>query len=317
MIHCDFSNVRERDMDLLFLEAFVTDPDFAELVVSKTCFTGRPFSIIKAELSQSVGDFGETDIAFVIEIGGKKYGLLIEDKVDAPAMPHQHERYVKRGEWGVKHGKFENFAVFIFCPEKYLEMNEEAQKYEHFITYETFGEYFDSKSDPISIMRSQQLAQAVEKAKKPASTELDRNANAFYVRYKKYQMRYYPTLSLTTKETANGWWPHYSTRLGNAYLYHKTQEGYVDLTFSNAANEMATLETVAEWLRSHGVPGAMAVKTSMSGSIRIIVPKLRVKEPFENTREEDLKTCFDAIQSLVDFANTAELARYLSVMKKK
>ena len=166
-------------------------------------------------------------------------------------------------------------------------------------------------------MRGQQLAQAIKKARRPASTELDKDANAFFVRYKEYQMRYYPTLALTTKVTSNGWWPHYLTRLGNAYLYHKTQEGYVDLTFSNAAGEMAALEIVAEWLRAHGISGAMAVKTSMAGAIRIVVPKLRVKEPFENTREEDLKTCFDAIQSLVDFANTAELARQLSVMRKK
>ena len=104
--------------------------------------------------------------------------------------------------------------------------------------------------------------------------------NAFFIRYKEYQKRYYPTLNCTTKETSNGGWPHYPTRLGNVYLYHKLQEGYVDLMFSNASRELASVEKIAEWLRDHSVPGARAEITSMAGAIRIIVPKLRVHEPF-------------------------------------
>ena len=42
MTHCSFSTVRERDMDLLFLESIVSDPDFAKLVLSKTCYAGKP-----------------------------------------------------------------------------------------------------------------------------------------------------------------------------------------------------------------------------------------------------------------------------------
>ena len=91
----------------------------------------------------------------------------------------------------------------------------------------------------------------------------------------------------------------------------------MDLTFSNAAGELATLEGIAGWLREHGVPGALAVKTSMAGSIRIVVPKLRVKEPFVGTSEEDLNACFDAIQALIDFANIAELAGSISKLQKK
>lgn len=101
------------------------------------------------------------------------------------------------------------------------------------------------------------------------------------------------------------------------YLYHKLQEGYVDLTFSNAARELASVEKIAEWLRDHGVPGALAEKTSMAGAVRIVVPKLNVHEPFEQTKEEDLRVCFDAIKALVEFANIAELAESISKLQKK
>ncbi len=316
MIRCNFSKVRERDMDLLFIQAFMSDPGFAELVVSETKFSYRPFSIVKAELSQSIGDLGETDIIFVIEACGVRHGLLIEDKVDAPAMPDQYERYIKRGAWGINHGEFADFSVFIFSPEKYHELNEEAQKYDHFISYERFLKYFGGKDDTISIMRSQQLAQAIKKAKRPPTADLDQAANAFFVRYKEYQKRYFPSLNCTTKETSNGWWPHYPTRLGNVYLYHKMQEGYVDLTFSNAARELPAVEKLAEWLEDHGISGAKAVKTGMAGAVRIVVPKLHVQEPFENASEEDLRACFSAIQSLVEFANIAELASSISALKR-
>ncbi len=317
MIQCDLNRVRERDMDLLFMQAFMTDPGFVELVLREAGLDKGTPSIVKAELSQSIGDLGETDIYFIVEIEGLRYGILIEDKVDAQAMPDQYKRYIKRGEWGVKHGRFSDFVVFLFSPEKYHELNEEAQKYDHFISYETFLQYFNKKDDPISILRCQQLAQAIRKAKRPAATELDQNMNSFFVQYKEYQKRYYPTLNCTTKDTSNGWWPHYPTRLGTVYLFHKMQEGYVDLTFSNAAGELATLEGIAGWLREHGVPGALAVKTSMAGSIRIVVPKLRVKEAFVGTSEEDLNACFDAIQALIDFANIAELAGSISKLQKK
>lgn len=317
MIQCDLNRVHERDMDLLFMQAFMTDPGFVELVRKEAGLEGGPLSIVKAELSQSIGDLGETDIFFVVEIEGRRYGILIEDKVDAQAMPDQYKRYIKRGEWGVKNRKFSDFVVFLFSPEKYHEMNEEAQKYDHFISYETFLQYFSKKDDPISAFWGQQIAQAIKKAKKPPATELDRNMNSFFVRYKEYQGRYYPTLNCTTNETSNGWWPHYLTRLGAVYLYHKMQEGYIDLTFPNAADKLATLERIAGWLREHGVPGALAVKTGMSGAIRIVVPKMRVKEPFEQTSEKDLNTCFEAIQVLIDFANTAELARSISKLPKK
>ena len=43
-------------------------------------------------------------------------------------------------------------------------------RYEHFISYEEFKTYFDGKDDVISKVRSQQLVQAIERAKKPAET---------------------------------------------------------------------------------------------------------------------------------------------------
>ena len=273
--------------------------------------------MLRAALSETEPDLGETDICVVLQIEDIRVGLLIEDKVDAIAMPEQYLRYRKRGERGIHKGKFDTYEVFIFCPQKYYENNAEAKKYDHFISYEKIKDYFDSKSDVISAVRSQQLGQAIERAKKPPEINVDEAANLFFNKYKAYQKEYYPELDLRTSNKSNGWWPHYSTRLGDVYLYHKRPEGFVDLTFPNAAKKMDVLHAMAFWLRNHDVSNVVAVKTGRSAALRIEVPKMPLKAVFENIDPLDVKKAFDAIQVLVDFANLIEDTHSISAIKTK
>ena len=317
MISCSFNAVHERDMDILFLESLASDTGFVNLVLSKTRFSGKDFQVLSAALSETETDLGETDVCVVLQIDAVRVGLLIEDKVDAIAMPDQYLRYHKRAERGIHKDKFDAYEVFIFCPQKYYENNAEAKKYDHFISYEEIKDYFDSKKDVISIVRSQQLAQAIERAKKPPEVNVDEAANLFFNKYKAYQKEYYPDLDLRTSDKSNGWWPHYSTRLGDVYIYHKRPEGFVDLTFPNAAGKMDVLQTMASWLRSHGVPNVVAVKTGRAAALRIEVPKMPIKAVFENIDPLDVKKAFDAIQALADFADLIEDSHSISAIKTK
>lgn len=317
MIHCSFNAVHERDMDILFLEALASDSGFTNLVLSKTKYCNKEFQVLGAALSETETDLGETDISVILQIEDIRVGLLIEDKVDAIAMPEQSLRYHKRAEIGIYKGKFDTYEVFIFCPQKYYENNAEAKKYDHFLSYEEIKDYFDSKNDVISTVRSQQLAQAIERAKKPPEVNVDEAANLFFNKYKAYQKEYYPDLDLRTSDKSNGWWPHYSTKLGDVYLYHKRPEGFVDLTFPNAAEKMDTLQAMASWLRNHDVPNVVAVKTGKAAALRMEVPKMPLKEIFENIDPLDVKKAFDAIQALVDFANLIEDAYCISAIKTK
>lgn len=289
MINCSFNTVHERDMDLLFLESLVCDTGFINLILSKTRFCNRKYQVLRAALSETEPDLGETDICVVLQIEDVRVGLLIEDKVDAIAMPEQSLRYHKRGEMGIHKGKFDTYEVFIFCPQKYYKNNAEAKKYDHFISYEEIKDYFDSKNDVISAVRSQQLGQAIERAKKPPEVNVDEAANLFFNKYKAYQKEYYPELDLRTSDKSNGWWPHYSTRLGDVYLYHKRPEGFVDLTFPNAAEKMDVLHVMASWLPNHNVSNVVAVKTGRSAALRIEVPKMPLKAVFENIDPLDMK----------------------------
>ena len=105
----NFSTLHERDMDLLFLEAIGTDIGFAKLLIDKTKWAGKDFSVEKIELSKTDPELGESDITVIIKIDGVLFAMLIEDKIDAIAMPEQHARYVKRGNAAVKKGRIYGF----------------------------------------------------------------------------------------------------------------------------------------------------------------------------------------------------------------
>lgn len=309
MISLQFNNtLTERDMDLLFAESVMTDPGFCSLLVNKTDFEGKPFKVSGVELSKTDGDLGESDITVVIDVEGDKHGFLIEDKIDAIAMPDQHGRYVKRGKKGVKAGEYKDFRVFIFCPEKYYRNNDEAKLYEHILTYEECKAYFDSKTDPLSAFRSRQFEEAITKAKKPPVINVDEKANAFLRQYIRYQKEHYPSLDLSTKEDKNGWWTDFRTDLGYVYINHKIQEGYADLTFPKASDKIDRVKVIAEWARQHKISDAAVVKAKKSAMIRIHVPKLSILKGFESVDKEELDKCFDAIKELTDFANLIEMA---------
>ena len=311
----DFGTVLERDMDLMFLNAFGTDDAFLKLFTDKTDLPKADYKVKEIYLSKSDKD-GESDITVIIEANGLKYGLLIEDKIDAIDMRNQPERYEKRGNSGVKNGEYTKYYVFIVCPEKYYQNNEAAKRYPHRVLYEEIRDYLKDKTDPVSLIHYQEISQAIIKAKKPPKVEIDENANRFTRAYKEYQEENYPNLDLTTSKDVNGYWAHYRTRFGLVYLYHKITDGKVDLTFNRAGDHLDKLEIVAKWLREHGIDKVAVAKTGKSGVLRISVPKLNMDIPFEDNDEADIEKCFKAISELIDVANVFAVASGISSFKK-
>lgn len=95
MVPCIFNDVSERDMDLLFLEELASSPKFLQIFLSKTPL--KKAVVCSTEQSKTDVQFGESDMTVIVEEDGDKYGLLIEDKIDAVAMPNQSGRYIERG----------------------------------------------------------------------------------------------------------------------------------------------------------------------------------------------------------------------------
>lgn len=310
-----FGNITERDMDMLFLESIITDPMFARMIVDETELKGLSFRTVNIELSKSDTELGESDITWIIETDNGRYGILIEDKIDAIAMKDQYKRYTKRGEKGIRDGEYKKYYIFIFCPEKYHKSNKEAVKYDHYLSYEAFREHFVKKDDIISQIRYQKLEQALTKAKKPSNVTINETVNAFFKKYNQYQKDHYPSLDLRTKESSNGYWAHYGTRFGKVYLFHKIQEGFVDLTFPNSADKFSLMQTIAAKLRDLGMDAVYAEQTGKALALRIRVPKLNMQIPFEQAAESNIIKCFEAVQQLSDLANVFEDAREIALLK--
>ena len=311
---CKFGNIQERDMDIMFLECLLTDKGFLQLFLNKAEIKGDSIEVLNVALSETESGLGASDIPASLSIDGKKHGLLIEDKINAPAMPKQRDRYSARAKKAIDIGVSEKFYVFIICPDAYYKANAEAKKYANFITYEECIDFFSKKTDTLSKIRCAQLNQAIEKG--PGSTwEKNEKAMAFFEKYRAYMAANGYNLDLRNKKGSNGWWPHYATVFGNAYIFHKVSDGVVDLTFPRGAERLATMELAVQWLNAHGMPNVSALVTGKAAALRIKVPVLDQHKPFEDANIDDVKICFDAVQELSNLA--AMLAQMSSFVKLK
>lgn len=300
---CKFSDVLERNMDLLFLEEFVSSPEFLKIFISKINITTA--QVLEIEHSKVHSEFGESDMTVIVEVNGKKHGLLIEDKIDAIAMPEQYERYVIRGNIGIENGDYESFDVFIVAPEKYLNDNIEAHKYPNQIKYEDCADYFRKQTDPRSFYKLQQIEFAINKQKNSYQAIEHAAVTDFWERYIAYQKEHYPHLWLSTSGGAKGSrasWPRYRVHIKGLYMLHKSEFGFIDLTFPNCGERTVELKGVLEkHLGDLTEIGVSLHQTKKSAALRVVVPVLDFKQPFEKVAVEVAK-CFEGIEKLTSIS---------------
>jgi hypothetical protein len=81
----------ERDLDLLLAEEFAVNPTFAERFKALTKFGSEPATVADFWVSKS-NSLGESDLIVVYQCDdGRRFALLIEDKVDANLQSNQAE----------------------------------------------------------------------------------------------------------------------------------------------------------------------------------------------------------------------------------
>ena len=83
--------VLERDMDLLIIEEFISNKEFAAMFLNATNIDENS-EILSVQRSLRF-QMGESDIVFVLKTpSGSNVGLHIEDKVNAEAQQEQYGR---------------------------------------------------------------------------------------------------------------------------------------------------------------------------------------------------------------------------------
>ncbi|MBQ9392862.1 MAG: hypothetical protein IJU18_02555 [Oscillospiraceae bacterium] len=313
-----FSDISERDMDMLFIEEFMCSEPFLRLF---TDLVGIPAAnVLSGYLSKTDPFLGESDITVIVESHGEKVGLLIEDKIDAIAMPEQAARYSLRGQKGIELGDYSQFFVFIIAPENYLLRNTEAQKYPNKVTYEAVLSYFEHINDPRSWFKIQQIKQAIDKQKKGYQVEIDESVTNFWHKYSAYQKTHYPdTLFVYSGEGkgANATWPRFNTVINGLYIYHKTEAGFVDMTFDGCADRVMDIEKLLSAAMGDFIgKGYTVQRTGKAAAIRLIVPALNLHSRFED-QIENVEKSLDAVNKLSEFAKLLDYRVVRALLRKQ
>lgn len=237
-----FLDIIERDIDMLILEEVVSSQEFANIFFAKVGLSNA--TIVSVEHSKTDIELGESDITIIVQIADKKHCLLIEDKIDAVAQPEQCKRYFQRGELGIKTEEYDSFDVFIVAPEKYLIHDEEASKYPNKVSYEEMVAYFKNKIDIRSKFKLTQLEQAIYSQKSGYKVVEVSSVTDFWNKYIDYQEEFYPQLISVNNRGPKGarsTWPTYKTVHKEVTIVHKTEKGYVDLSFRGAYDKIPAL----------------------------------------------------------------------------
>lgn len=314
-IECRFADISEHDMDMLFLEEFVSSDSFLKIFLSKAEIEDA--RVISVESSKTDIGLGESDMTVIIEDRGKKIGFLIEDKIDAIAMPDQYKRYVLRGNKGIENGDYDSYHVFIVAPEKYLCTNKEAEKYPYKVTYESIADYFGKQGDQRANFKLQQIRFAIEKQKTGYQIIEDARVTDFWKKYAEYQKKNYPGLLLIYKDGAKGHnaaWPRFNTVISRLYMYHKTEKGFIDLTFDGCGNRILLIENMlAKHDEEYLKKGFTVQRTQKSAAIRLEVPALDIHKNFDDQIEK-IKECFDSIQKMADLVKLFDQSAVICIL---
>lgn len=315
MIECEFSNILERDMDMLLLEEIVSSEEFLQIFLSKIGIADA--NIFFVEHSKKDNELGESDLTVLFEHRTEKIALLIEDKIDATAQPEQASRYIDRGDKGLADGNYDKYYIFIVAPKEYLDTNEEARKYPYSISYEEILNYYKSRDDNRSAFKASQIERAIKKKEKGYQPVVNDGVSDFWEKYVAYQQNYYPELMLASsagKKGSAATWPRFRTNIRGLYILHKSEKGYIDLTFESAKDRISEIdELIKSTFGGYEEIGISIVITSKSVALRMVAPILDFKLPFEEQRSK-VEGCFTVIKSMADLAKRLDTVKVINIL---
>ncbi len=278
----------ERDIDFLIIEEFVADSAFANIFLGAVGINGD-YTLEQVIHSKTDAEYGESDIVFILNLNGKHYALHVEDKINANAMPNQYGRYLERIRKDIDAGEYDAASVLLVAPEKYLNVNSEAQKYDNSVSYEQLRDYFAYKDDARARYKLSLIEKAIYWQKNGYQYEADPKMVEFCNKMNEYHKKKYPDLPLGSI----AWWRYYPTYLKDVIIVFKADRGFCDLQFSHTTREELLLK-VNEFKTNR----MDIVQTGKSASVRITVSSISYADVFEDKIHE-VDEALDAIYELL------------------
>ena len=316
MIEHKFRDILEHDMDMLILEEFSCSTEFSKIFLSKVCIENATLCLTWQ--SKTDCELGESDMTVVFNCGSKKIALLIEDKIDAIAMPEQPSRYILRGDKGIADGEYDSYFVFIVAPQQYLDHNEKAKEYPNKVSYEEIKDYFEKNNDSRKSFKLAQINLAIEKQKNGYQVIKNAFVTDFWKRYIEYKNQYFPNLNLIVSndvKPTNGVWTCFRTKDGKI-VYHKSNKGYVDLTFNGCADRLEKIKKfIVHSIGNYYDQGYSIVLTGKSCAIRLTVPVINFLLPFEG-QIYIVNQSFEAVKKLCDLSEKLDTLGISNILQR-
>ena len=287
-----FDKIEERDVDFIVMRAFAELPEFLALFLEK--IGHQSGNVISVEHSFTDNELGESDITVIATIENKRIGLLIENKIDAKAMPEQYARYILRGNKGKSAGKYDGFAVFLIAPQSYIDSNDEAQKYTNHISYEELMQFFE---DSNKIYDAEIIKEAIQKQAQGYTVQEVPAITDFWVKLYNYCRLSNKQIEMYAVDGPKGprsTWPQFKIPLKGAALYYKANQGFCDLQFTGKLYDSLRLKTeLAEFIDTD----MHWADTGASLSLRIKTMQMDFKKTFESYSAE-IDIMLNAIEKL-------------------
>lgn len=304
--------VSEKDIDLLIIEEFLSDKEFQKIFLKKIRF--ESISLISVNHSLMTIE-GESDIVILVKYKEKNIGIFIEDKIDATAMPFQHQRYQERAIKMIQDKIIEDYRIFIVAPKAYLSSNLEAKKYENQISYEDLLSYFSNSTNVRHRYKAQLLKNAIEKKDKGYTPIESLPITSFWEKYYAFKKNYFNHFLLNEikgSRGANATWPWFSTKYKDVKIAHKSDKGCLDITFHQKSVDLNVFHNnILKFLEKD----MKIVKTGKSIAIRILVPYIDFRENFIIYEDSGvIKEIFEKIDRSYQFLDKLFINNIINIM---
>lgn len=274
-----FNNILERDIDLLVINNLYQNKSFVDFFLNQ--INENSYNVTSIEHSLMDPLLGESDITVILENSNERIALLIEDKINADAMPNQYLRYIDRGNKGIENKQYNRFFIFIIAPEEYLKTNIEAEKYDYKISYEEILKELNS-----DLFASSLLKKAIEEKESGYIAIENENVTNFWLNLYSFIKEYYPSImfnEVNTPRGSNATWPIFLTHHKFVKIHFKSDRGFLDLSFRNFKKHIKIFNKYVdkERLKNYDI-----VLTNKSISIRKEIPIIDFNKKFYNYNDE-------------------------------
>ena len=301
------SAIRERQIDFILQEEFSQGTRFLQSFL-KICGVEEIVTDVLEVLASVRDQHGETDVLVSYRAendpASSRRVLLIENKLDAAFQPDQATRYTNRGIQGVANRLWNSYRTCLVAPRAYIQSK---HGFQHSVALEEVLPLLAPDSEERRGFKQKVLQAAIEEQARQGLRTEDIQMTEFRSSYYEAFQGFRAQAESAAQSVRNidaplprrAWWGDtwYEFRgpaiKHRVYINHKSEAGFVDLTFRNT--DISTLQG-AVTLES----GMSFQQTGNSAAIRLTTPPLDNHAPFAS-QVEALHTAFRAVLKLVTF----------------